>query len=56
MCVSEGFPALPFFIDRDITRDDGLIQCRELSTAEFLLIGKKLISVARILAKRPIIY
>jgi len=38
ICIAEGFPATPFFVDRNLERPDGIIQCREISTAE--LAGK----------------
>lgn len=39
LCIAEGFPSAPFFVDKDLTRSDGIIQCRALTTAEAVRAG-----------------
>jgi len=37
--VSEGFPTEFFFVDRDLTREDGIISCKQVSTEAMLKAG-----------------
>ena len=39
MCIAEGFPSTPFFVDKDLTRRDGVIQCRALTNAQAIQVG-----------------
>lgn len=39
MCIAEGFPSFPFFVDEDLTRRDGVIRCRPLNNAELVQAG-----------------
>jgi len=49
VCIAEGFPALPFFVDEDLTRSDGVIRCRQVTTAELIQIGWRAARALKIL-------
>jgi len=51
VCIAEGFPALPFFVDRDLTRRDGIIRCRPLTTAEAVRVGWRAWRVLKLLVE-----
>lgn len=55
MCVTEGFPSLPFFVDTDLTRPDGIVRCREVTTTELVQIGWRMARVLKLLTRVPII-
>jgi len=44
-------PGLPFFVDRDLTRPDGVIQCREVTTVEMLQLGWRLAKAVQIVTR-----
>lgn len=46
--MSEGFPTEVFFTNLDLTRDDGVIQCRRVSTEEMLKFGWRVTKAVRI--------
>jgi hypothetical protein len=57
VCISQGFPALPFFVNEDLTRSDGAIQCRAITEAELLQIGWRAGRALQILIKGiPIVF
>jgi hypothetical protein len=39
VCIAEGFPGLPFLVNEDLTREDGVIQCTHLTAQEVLQFG-----------------
>lgn len=51
MCIAEGFPALPFFVNQDISREDGIIQCTHLTPAETLRFGWRVARAISILVR-----
>jgi hypothetical protein len=51
VCIAEGFPALPFFVNEDLTRSDGVIQCRQLTTAEAIQYGWRAVRAIRLLVE-----
>ena len=55
ICVSQGFPAVPFLVDTDLTRADGLISCRELTTTEMIRAGYRAIRLLRLLTELPFV-
>jgi hypothetical protein len=54
VCIAEGFPGVPFFVDEDLTRADGVIQCRQMTTAEMLQYGWRAVRALRLLLELPI--
>jgi hypothetical protein len=54
VCIAEGFPGLPFFVNEDLTRADGVIQCRQMSTAEAIRYGWRMVRALRYLLELPI--
>jgi hypothetical protein len=55
VCISQGFPALPFFVDQDLTRSDGIITCRRVTEAEIVQIGWRFARVLKYLSRVPIV-
>jgi hypothetical protein len=55
VCVSEGFPALPFVVDQDLTREDGIIRCRQIGTVELLQLGWRVVRAITILSRLPLV-
>jgi len=51
VCIAEGFPSLPFFVNEDLTRSDGVIQCTHLSAAETVRFGWRVARAISILAR-----
>jgi len=49
VCIAEGFPSIPFFVNTDLSRSDGIIQCREISTEEVLRLSWKLLRAIKII-------
>jgi hypothetical protein len=49
VCIAEGFPSTPFFVDRDLSRSDGIIQCRRMTTAEAIQFGWRVARAIKIL-------
>jgi hypothetical protein len=39
VCVTEGFPTSVFFVDEDLTREDGVVRCKQVSWEEVLKTG-----------------
>jgi hypothetical protein len=39
VCVTEGFPSLPFVINEDISNEDGTVRCRRLTDLELVKLG-----------------
>jgi hypothetical protein len=54
VCVAEGFPSLPFFVNRDLTRPDGIIRCREITTPELLKLSWKALRLLKYIRIPPI--
>jgi hypothetical protein len=54
ICVAEGFPPVPFLVDTDLTRADGIIQCREVTQADVLKLGWKLMRLTKYLGRVPL--
>lgn len=54
MCISEGFPALPFFVNEDLTREDGVIMCRAITSEELLKMGWRAVRLLKILSRLPL--
>jgi hypothetical protein len=52
--VSQGFPAVPFFVDEDLTRADGVISCRPVTSEEIAKFSWKALRLLRLLTKLPI--
>jgi hypothetical protein len=42
---------LPFFVDEDLTRSDGVIRCRALTTSEAIKVGWRAWRVLRLLVE-----
>lgn len=55
MCTTQGFPALPFVVDTDLTRSDGIISCRQITTEELVQLGWRAIRALSILSRLPLI-
>jgi hypothetical protein len=53
VCISQGFPSLPFFVDEDLTRADGVIRCQEVSTADILKFGWRAVRALKIVLELP---
>lgn len=53
VCVAQGFPSLPFVVDEDLTRDDGVIVCKKLDALETAKLGWRVIRALRILLNFP---
>jgi len=51
VCIAEGFPALPFFVNQDLTRSDGIIQCTKLTPQETLQFGWRVARAISILVR-----
>jgi hypothetical protein len=49
VCISQGFPALPFVVDEDLTREDGVIVCRHLGAEEVIQLGWRVARAIRII-------
>lgn len=54
VCISQGFPGLPFFVDEDLTRADGVIVCRQITELELVQIGWRAVRALSILSRLPI--
>jgi len=54
LCISGGFPALPFLIDEDITTGDGAVVCRAISKAEAVRLGYRVVKVLKVLRSLPL--
>lgn len=55
ICVTPQSPGVPFLVDTDLTRADGLITCRELTTREMLSAGARAIRLLRLLVELPFV-
>jgi hypothetical protein len=55
VCISQGVPAVPFFVDTDLTRSDGIITCRRVTAVEIVQIGWRLARVLKYLSEIPIV-
>jgi hypothetical protein len=51
--VAQGFPTSVFLVDKDLTREDGVISCREITTAEMIQLGWRVARAIRILRGVP---
>jgi hypothetical protein len=51
--VAEGFPTSIFLVDEDLTREDGVIRCREITVAETVQLGWRVWRIVRILRSFP---
>lgn len=49
LCVTEGFPGLPFFVNEDLTRSDGVVQCHQVTPTEAVRYGWRVLKALRIL-------
>lgn len=49
VCIAEGFPSIPFFVNQDISREDGIVQCTHMTTAEALHFGWTFVRALRLL-------
>lgn len=54
MCIAQGFPSIPFFVDEDLTRSDGVIVCRSITAADTVRLSWKLLRVLKLLTRIPI--
>ena len=45
---------MPFFVNQDLTRADGIIQCRKLTTTEALTAGWRIVRLIRLWLEFPI--
>lgn len=48
LCIAEGFPGVPFLVNEDLTREDGAIVCRSISTEEAISFGWRVVRAIRI--------
>lgn len=55
MCIAEGFPALPWLVDSDLSRPDGAIHCRQLTVEELVQLGWRVGRAIKILTRLPIL-
>jgi len=51
--VAQGFPAVPFVVDTDLTRPDGIIVCTPISDADLVRLGWRVARAIRILLEVP---
>jgi len=54
VCIAQGFPSVPFVVDEDLSRPDGVVRCRELSTSEMLTLGYRAARIIRALLSLPL--
>jgi hypothetical protein len=54
--VTQGFPLVPFFVDEDLTRADGVVSCREITTEEVLRLAWKELRILKYLRYMPITF
>lgn len=48
VCIAEGFPGLPFVVNEDLSRPDGVIQCTHMSNEQLLQFGWRALRALRI--------
>jgi len=48
VCIAEGFPSVPFFVNEDLTREDGVIQCTAMTEAQAISFGWRVLRAIRI--------
>lgn len=53
MCISQGFPSLPFVVNEDLTREDGVIVCKQLDAVDVVKLGWRVVRALRILLSFP---
>jgi hypothetical protein len=53
VCIAQGFPALPFLVNEDLTRSDGAIVCQHMTTAEALRFGWRAVKALKIVLEVP---
>jgi hypothetical protein len=56
LCISEGFPALPFVVNEDLTREDGVIQCRRIGERELVQLGWRAVRLLKLLREFPVTF
>jgi hypothetical protein len=54
VCTSQGFPALPFLVDTDLTRTDGIITCKRISETQALRLAARAYRLYKILRLLPL--
>lgn len=52
-CRTEAFPEIILWSDTDLTRADGIIVCKEVTTAELIRFGWRAVNALRILLRVP---
>jgi hypothetical protein len=45
---------LPFLVDEDVSREDGVIQCRQVGVDELLQLGWRAVRLLKILRRVPL--
>jgi hypothetical protein len=56
LCIAEGFPALPFLIDEDVSSPDGAVRCRRVGEDELIQLGWRVARAINILRRVPLIF
>jgi hypothetical protein len=56
VCIAQGFPSVPFFVNEDLTRADGVVRCRAITEEEVLTLSWKLLRVFKYLRRVPIVF
>jgi hypothetical protein len=54
VCITQGFPSLPFFINEDISNSDGTVRCRRIDDTELAQLTWRAIRALSILKNIPI--
>lgn len=54
MCIAQGFPALPFLVNEDLTRRDGAIVCRKLTALDTAKLGWRALRLLKLLIDFPV--
>lgn len=53
MCTTQGFPAIPFVVDTDLSREDGLISCKQIDNVQLLQLGWRAVRALKIVLELP---